>query len=172
MKQPRVFLFLLLLLGAGLISCEDCTQQTCDCFSEYEDTIQLRFDLDSLHQGFRRADVSGTYVVRFAPPGFATPLDTAREERQSSQDFYRYGIVLNELFLPRNGSYGPVGYNYAVVLPANGRRYLVTDIELAGETRGSNCCRCYRNTRKRLTLDGAYLVAEDPGRGPAAVLRR
>jgi hypothetical protein len=162
------------LLGAAtLTTCTpDCREQTCDCFSEYEDAIQLRFDLDSLNQGFRRADVRATYVVRFAPPGFATPLDTAREERQSSQDFYRYGIVLNTLFQPRNGNYGPVGYNYAVVLPAIGRRYQITDIELAGEERGSSCCRCYRNTRKRLTLDGTYLVAEDPSRGPAAVLRR
>lgn len=167
-------LLLACLLGAGaLTTCTpDCRQQTCDCFSEEEDAIQLQFDLDSLSQGFRRAEVRGAYVVRFASPGFATPLDTARQERQSSQDFYRYGITLNGLFPPRNGNYGPVGYNYAVVLPAIGRRYQITDIELAGEQRGDECCRCYRNTRKRLRLDGAYVMADGRKSEPAAVLRR
>ncbi|WP_310396894.1 hypothetical protein [Hymenobacter sp.] len=58
------------------------------------------------------------------------------------------------------------------VVPRANRRYLISDLELDGEERGNECCRCYRNTRKRLRLDGAYLVAEDPIRTPAAVLRR
>ena len=173
MNWLRLFLCLLLLGGGALSSCQNCEQQTCDCFSEFEDSIQLAYDLDSLQQGFRRAETREAYVVRFTQPGFTTPLDTVRENTgQNGPNFYHSGIVLNRLFAPRNGVYGPEGYNFAVVLPRAGRRYLITDIELAGETRGDKCCRCYSNTRKRLRLDGAYLVAEYPNQGPAGVLRR
>ena len=54
--------------GCGL----DCNQQTCDCFSEAEDDVFLRFDLDSLNQGFRKAELMGAYLVRYAPPAGAS----------------------------------------------------------------------------------------------------
>lgn len=163
----------LLSFGCGL----SCSQQTCDCFSEGEDNVLLRFDLDSLSQGFRRAELRNAYVVGYSTPGFATALDTVRDRASQAQqlDFYASrGVLLNYLFGARpNSTQNFTGYNYAVVLPRAGRRYLVSELELAGETRGSRCCSCYRNTRKRLRLDGTYLVAEGPVGSPAApVLRR
>jgi hypothetical protein len=171
-----LLLLLNCLLGAGLLAgCTDCREQTCDCWSEYEDNIWLQVDLDSLQGGFRKAEVSGAYVVRYARPGFATSLDTARRHPdQSPLDFVYGGIVLSfGLFAPRTQASNEVAqYNYAVVLPQVGRRYQITDIELAGEERGNDCCRCYRNTRKRLRIDGNYVVAENPLIAPAATLRR
>lgn len=163
----------LLSCGCGL----NCSQQTCDCFSEGEDNVLLRFDLDSLNQGFRRAELRNAYVVRYSAPSFATPLDTVRDRASQAQqlDFYaNRGVLLNYLFERRpNSTQNFTEYNYAVVLPQASRRYLVSELELAGETRGSRCCSCYRNTRKRLRLDGTYLVAEGPLGNPAApVLRR
>ena len=169
-RRPLFFVCLLLLI-AGLDGC--CGQQICDCFSEEEDRILLRFDLDSLHQGFRRAETRGTYVVRFAQPGFGQPIDTVRENAgQSGLNFYSYGIALNYLFKPLGSVNGPVGYSYAIVLPALQRRYQLTDLELAGEMRGDRCCQCYRNTHKRLRLDGVYIVADGAGHREVAVLRR
>ncbi|MBF9221524.1 hypothetical protein [Hymenobacter ruricola] len=161
------------LLALGLSSCLDCKEQTCDCFSEFEDSIRLAFDVDSLHGGFRKAELGGVYVVRYAKPNFATPLDTVREQpRQNGLTFYQYGIVLNYLFEPRGGEYDISRYNYAVVLPAIGRRYQLSELELAGETLGNKCCRCYRNTRKRFQLDGQYVIAENIIDRPAALLQR
>ena len=171
-------LLLSCLLGASaLASCTpDCRSQTCDCWSEFEDDIRLQIDLDSLKGGFQQAEVRGAYVVRYAKPGFATALDTARQQPGQSLLNFTYGnIILNfRLFAPRTQADNEVAqYNYAVVLPTIGRRYQVTDIELAGERRGDECCRCYRNTRKRLRLDGTYVVADDRGhQEPVAVLRR
>ena len=48
MNRLRLFLCLLLLGGCALSSCQNCDQQTCDCFSEFEDIIRLAYDLDSL----------------------------------------------------------------------------------------------------------------------------
>jgi hypothetical protein len=158
--------------GCGL----SCSQQTCDCFSEGEDDIFLRFDLDSLNQCFRRIELRNVFVVRYSVPGFVTALDTVRDTSAKSEflNFYASrGVRLNYLFERRPGNNQDfTGYNYAVVLPRAGRRYLVSELELAGETRGSRCCSCYRNTRKRLRLDGAYLIAENSSNNPAAVLRR
>lgn len=175
MKRPPLLLaLLLLLLLPGLSGCLSCESQICDCFDGPEDDIWLAFDADSTNLGFRRAELAGAYVVRYARPGFSTALDTVRIGPTPSGPFggYGLGVVLNYLFYPRQSAQDVPASNYAVVLPRVNRRYQVADIELAGETRGSRCCKCYANTRKRFSLDGTFVIADGQERKPVAVLRR
>ncbi|RYU79301.1 hypothetical protein [Hymenobacter persicinus] len=168
-----------LLLLLLLVSACNCNNKICDCFSEGEDLVQFTFDTDSLQTGFRKAEINSAYVVRYRAPGFATPLDTVRQRSGPDRmpQFYQFGyaaLTLNALFAPRPDQPGApfTAYSYRIVVPAANRRYDVTELELAGETRGSRCCQCYRNTRKSLRLDGTYLAAEGPDRLLPLVLRR
>jgi hypothetical protein len=165
------WLLLLTTLLPALSSCLNCQDQTCDCFSEGEDDVALYFDRDSLAQGFRQAELAGAYLVRYTPPGFTAPLDTIRPQPTGESDytFSPFGVRLGNWLAAPSPSFA--AHNYAVVLPRPGRRYLISDLEIAGETRGDRCCQCYRNTRKRLRLDGTYLVADDQGQY-SLVLRR
>ena len=159
----RQFIFLAVSgLLLSLSSC--CSYRTCDCFDEGENDVSFYFDSDSLNQGFREAGLRGTYAVRYESASFATALDTTYRQpglRAYDSSFCEFYVRLNSLFPPRPGTAQPfTAYAYALVLPQTGRRYQITDIELAGERRGNRCCTCYSNTRKRLRLDGQYIVAD------------
>lgn len=163
----RALYLAICLLALGLSSCNN---RSCDCcFDEDENFVSSQFDSDSLSQGFREAELRGAYAVRYASPCFTTALDTAYRQPAShrgSTGFAGFSATLNTMF---PGATQPSSA-YALVLPQLGRRYQLTDIEVAGERRGNRCCKCYVNTRKRLRLDGVYLVAD--GQFTVAVLRR
>lgn len=174
MKRPFLLSAFLLLLLPGLSGCLGCNSQICDCFDGGENDIYLAFDSDSSRQGFRKAELAGAYVVRYARSGFTTALDTARIGPTPTYPSERagFGVILNYVFRQQTTLPDVAANNYAIVLPRVSRRYQVAGIEIANETTGSRCCRCLTNTRKRVVLDGSALIADGNEGGPLAVLRR
>ena len=164
------------LLLLGLSSCApDCRDQTCECWGQYQNFTFLAFDTDSLNQGYRAAELRGAYAVRYATsaPSAAPDTTALRPGADGPAGFKRLGVTLDFLFAPQPGSRQSfAAYNYAIVLPRPGRRYEITDIELAGEQSSDRCCPCYTLTRRRLRLDGQYVVADEPSFDPVATLRR
>ncbi|MBF9140177.1 hypothetical protein [Hymenobacter properus] len=164
------------LLGVSLIGCGDkCEDYNCaPCTSAPNDIVVL-FDTDSTQGGFRRAEISGGYVVLYTALGFTQPLDTVRQER-GGLDFYRRPTSLRTLpwkVAPNSAQLPyPEGYNFRFVLPRANRGYDLSNIELRTEASGG-CCDCGHNTRRRFSLNGVPKVAdgyEFDERG--AVLRR
>ncbi|KAA9332052.1 hypothetical protein F0P96_11205 [Hymenobacter busanensis] len=165
----RLVSFCALLIATGLVAACSCDGAECSPCNPYEDDVVLRFDLDSLHGGFRRSDLQTAYMVRYARNDFARPLDTLHYNRPNDgrPDYRRLDgfSALAFAVRPDGEPRAFSSYSYRVVLPRPARTYDVTDIELAGET-GKGCCACYQNTRKRFRLNGTYTTADaDQGRG-------
>jgi len=148
--------------GCGEVECSPCPFET----------LTLHFDLDSLQGGFRRAEVRSAYVVRYALNAYQQPLDTVRQRFNSGYlDFYAtQALQPLYLFAVRPEATATTAYSYRVVVPAVGRQYDVTDVELVYE-KGKGCCACERLTRRRFRLDGAYVNA-DAAHEAGVVLRR
>ena len=152
-------------------ACEDVFCAPC----QFTDDVVLAFDLDSLRGGFRRAEFSGAYAVRYALPGFGTPLDTLREGRvYSGQRFSFYGRPTELFFLPWptvTQAYSVAAlnaHNYRFVLPAATRTYNISSVDVASEAGdGKSCCSCGSNVRRRFVLNGTAVVAD--GNGPPDV---
>jgi hypothetical protein len=163
---------------AVLSGCGDkCDGINCSPCDISIDNINVYIDLDSVHGGFRKADIAGTYAVRYAAPGFTAPIDTVRQARGGA-DFYRGVVSLR--FLPWSSvaavqaPYSLESYSFRFVLPAANRTYDLSNIELqVGPTGGDGCCDCGENKRRRFVLNGVPVVADGDGPGVrGAILRR
>jgi hypothetical protein len=152
---------LLLALSSFLAACGDkCEGVHCAPCNGYIEEVALRFDLDSLRGGFRKAEINGGYAVRYRPPGFISPIDTVRQQRNGN-NFYGLEIYLRSLapYEPSNpNSY--TNYNYRLVLPAANRTYDISGIEVKSERGGDGCCNCGGNTRRRFALNGVPVVSD------------
>ncbi|UOQ96280.1 hypothetical protein MUN81_13585 [Hymenobacter sp. 5317J-9] len=181
MKSPHLLsaFSIVALTGAGtlLSGCGDkCAGVYCSPCNAFIDDIIVYIDVDSLHGGFRRADLAGGYAVRYVAPGFARPIDTVRQVRGGT-NFYNGGVTLRSLPWPAMVSVPAPSnlesYNFRFVLPATNRTYDLSDIELQiGESGGDGCCGCGQNTRRRFVLNGVPVVADGDGSGRGAVLQR
>ncbi|WP_375417393.1 hypothetical protein [uncultured Hymenobacter sp.] len=163
---------LLAALSFGLAAC--CGNISCDVCLPYASDVALSFDTDSLQAGFRKAELKSAYLVRYAQPGFATVLDTVRLNRDDVP--YRSVFSLYELAEQgRSGSQASAGpitdYNYRFVLPAPGRTYNLSDLQVKTRVEGG-CCACAENVRRRFVLNGQPVVADGSGAGATTILRR
>ena len=167
----------LLAASGTLAGCNACEDVDCAPCNIYIQDIVLVLDRDSLQSGFRRAEINGGYAVRYAAPGFTTPLDTVRQSPNGA-DFYRSVISLRELPWPRvlaaGTPYDPAAYNFRLALPAANRTYDISDIELkTGPGDPESCCSCGENLRRRFVLNGTAIVADgNKNNERATVLRR
>ncbi|MBD2722540.1 hypothetical protein [Hymenobacter armeniacus] len=167
----------LTVLGTLLSGCGDkCAGVYCSPCDVSIDNISVYIDGDSLHGGFRKADLAGSYSVRYVAPGFARPVDTVRLVR-GGPNFYTGGVTLRTLPWPTVVSipapYNLESYSFRFVLPAANRTYDLSNIELQiGGGSGDGCCNCGQNTRRRFVLNGVPVVADGDEAGRGAVLRR
>ncbi|UOG75681.1 hypothetical protein MTX78_03585 [Hymenobacter tibetensis] len=160
---PLPMLALLAGCGCGTVDCDACIPEG----------FALRFDADSLNNGFRWADLRSTYVVRYALNNYQQPLDTAQLRSGYGYRDIRATFVLsfNGLFPPRAGEYLPVEtHSYRIVIPAAQRQYDVTNIALSYKE-GTGCCACDQLIRSRFHLNNVPVEVTPPASG-GAVLRR
>jgi hypothetical protein len=167
----------LLAIGAALSSCDKCAGINCSPCDLSIDDINIYIDLDSVRGGFRKADVTGAYAVRYAAPGFTRPIDTVRQVRGGT-DFYQGFVSLRSLpwssVAVVQAPSSLESYTFRFVLPAISRTYDLSNIELqTGATGGDGCCDCGENKRRRFVLNGVSVVADGDGPGVrGAILRR
>ena len=160
-----------------LAACNSCDDVECAPCNAFIGDIVLGFDRDSLQGGFRKAEINGGYAVRYAAPGFTTPIDTVRQAPNKA-DFYRGSISLGTLPWPRvlttGTPYKLAAHSFRLVLPAANRTYDISNIELnTGPGDTESCCNCGENLRRRFVLNGAAIVADgNENNERAAVLRR
>ncbi|GAB2956918.1 hypothetical protein GCM10027048_24040 [Hymenobacter coalescens] len=160
------------LLAVGLGGCQgleapDCSTVKCSSFA-YD--VPLRLDLDSLNAGFRRREVRSAYLVRYADAALRQPLDTTWQPPRGPQDFYLAGGAVSLLAaLPAEGRTVQElpRYHFQLLLPAAGRSYRITNLQVAART--PECCPV--NVRRRFNLNGTPVVA-DGENTPPTVLRR
>jgi hypothetical protein len=160
----RFIISVLVVVWGGVLSgCDECEGINCAPCNAYTSDIVLAFDSDSLRGGFRKAEISGAYAVRYSAPGFTDPVDTLRQTTRYGTNFYRYLIALNMLPWPGRltgaSAKGFITYNYRFVVPAANRTYDLRSIELQTEPNGG-CCGCGHNTRRRFVLNGVPIVAD------------
>ena len=150
----------LVILG-GLAGC--CGSIDCDCDVSSSSDVVFFADQDSLRGGFRKAELRGAYAVRYAPPGFAGPADTAKLNLASTAFNSHYISLMALRWLPRPGAQPApqafTGYNYRFVLPKVNRIYDVSNLDVTTELT-SGCCACPVNTRRRFMLNGNLVIAE------------
>ncbi|MDO7847544.1 hypothetical protein Q5H92_14335 [Hymenobacter sp. M29] len=162
-------------LGINLASCgENCENYNCTPCTETENLV-VRIETDSRTAGsFTSAEVAGAYLVRYARPGFATPLDTIRTGICGPNLFC--AVNLQYLPLPVANGAGPalvyLNYNYRFVLPRVNRSYDLTDLDVADRPGGPGCCSCAMNLRRRAVLNGVAVADDGAGAGNGIVLRR
>ncbi|OGX84716.1 hypothetical protein [Hymenobacter glacialis] len=164
-------------LAAGsvaLAGCGDkCADYTCAPCTLTEN-LSVRIDTDPQRGGFTNAEVAGAYVVRYAQPGFITPLDTVRNGLCDSNLF----CVVNLQTLPVPGATGVqpalayAAFNYRFVLPNAGRNYDLSSIDMASQPPGKGCCSCGSNLRRRAVLNGTPVADDGAGDGRGIYLRR
>ncbi|MBC8082677.1 MAG: hypothetical protein H7Z21_05640 [Hymenobacter sp.] len=159
-KRLAFLTLLTLLAGCG------CNNVDCVSCNLEEYRVLLRFSPDSLQgSGFRRSEANSAYVVRYANQDFSGARDTIRQElrRESYLNFYANGLDLSTLPAPAGATGSITGPfpqgSYRIVVPALSRQYDISGFDVAGET-GDGCCACYRNTRRRFTLNGQYVTAD------------
>jgi hypothetical protein len=153
-------LLLLSLLSTGLmgIGC-------CDCFNPTTD-LSLEFSADSLGgAGFRRAEWRSAYVVRYEAT-LTEPIDTLRQALPGATS----PAGGSYLYVLEGGS-GPVAWldsrwagskpvgSFRVLVPAAGRTYDLTDIDLK-TTGGGGRCGCYRIERFNFSLNGQRITGK------------
>ena len=162
-----------LALGIGLMGCGDeCEDYDCAPCTETENLL-VRLDTDS-QTGFSAAEVAGAYLVRYAGPGFAAPLDTVRNGICGPN--LLCAVDLQHLPLPTATGSAPalgyLAYNYRVVLPATGRSYDLSNLDVASQPGGPGCCSCATNLRRRALLNGVAVDDDGAGVGRGILLRR
>ena len=154
----------LLGLGSVLAACDRCENVDCAPCNAFIGDIVLAFDRDSLQGGFRKVEINGGYAVRYAAPGFTTPIDTVRQTPFGAE-FYRGVISLGTLPWPRlltnTTPYDPAAHSFRFVLPNANRTYEISNIELkTGPGNPESCCSCGENLRRRFVLNGVAIVAD------------
>lgn len=169
LKMLCIVAFASTVAGCG----ENCENYNCTPCTETEN-LTVRLDTDSRTGGFTSTEVAGAYLVRYARPGLATPLDTIRAGICGPNLFC--AVDLAHLPLPTvNGSAPALGYlnfNYRFVLPNAGRTYELTDLDVASRPGGEGCCSCAMNLRRRALLNGVAVSDDGGGVGGGIVLQR
>jgi hypothetical protein len=146
------------LAGAGLGACESCEDIYCAPCSPFVNDVALYFDTDSTQQGFRRAELAGAYAVSFRRPGFGRATDTLR--LIGATNHLQYGVSLGSFPGVYYSADSLKQYNYRIVLPAIGRTFEVSELDVAGRYDTEGCCNCEENARRRFRLDGRAIVAD------------
>ena len=163
----------LLAVSGLLAACGDkCEDYACAPCTQTENLV-VRLDTDTRTGGFTSAEAAGAYLVRYAPPGFATPLDTVRTGLCGPNLFC--AVDLQHLPLPSSNSRPVSNYtqlNYRFVLPAAGRTYDLSNLDVASQPGGTGCCSCASNLRRRALLNGVAVADDGAGAGNGIVLRR
>lgn len=140
-------IFLLLSNALALSGC-------CDCFDEGLTNIDFEFSADSLNgSGFRRTQVKGAYLVRFAAAQAAQVLDTLRQPRLTSSPDSEYFYVNYYLgssadltfFLDGRSTTrsGQTVRSFDVVVPSVPAVYHVTNLDVTtGVSKSVTGCNC------------------------------
>ncbi|RZK36663.1 MAG: hypothetical protein EOO57_06790 [Hymenobacter sp.] len=177
----KAFTYWLLMGVSGLSACgESCRDVNCAPCRTDVDNVEIYFDLDSAHTGFRAAELRGAYIVRYQRPGFTRARDTVRRQNGNSaaSGFGQYQLSLR-LNWPK--AVQPYTYyaadsiqahNYRIVLPAAGRQYELSDLDLTIRRNAEDCCNCPYNERRRLRLNNQPLVLDGGGGNTSLVLHR
>ena len=164
---------LLIAFSNSLTACENCEDYDCAPCTLTEN-ITLRLDTSSQPGGFSAAEVRDAYLVRYAPPGFLSPLDSLRTRLCDGNTYC--AISLDSYPLPvATGGQAALKYtyfNYRVILPKANRIFSLSNLEVASGPGGEGCCSCPSNIRRRLVLDGMAVADDGGGMGNGFLLRR
>ena len=179
MKTRRKFrlsgLLTLVVLSGNLAGCDPCEDTYCAPCSDFTNDVQLLVDSDSLQSGFRKSELNGAYIVRYARPDFAAPLDTVRQGRGEKR-FTPFTFSLQFIPWPTRPAAPAIqdytGYNYRLVLPRAGRTYAFSELDVESKIESEGCCNCPTNVRRRFALNGQQVVPDGSGPQAVTVLRR
>lgn len=165
---------LLLALGATLTGCGDkCADTVCVPCTRTEN-LSVSLDTRTQPGGFTGAEVAGAYVVRFAPPGFTTPLDTLRAGLCDASLHCHFDLQTYPIpgVAGWQHSLAYTTYNYRFVLPRAGRTYDLSNLDVQSQPAGPGCCSCASNVRRRALLNGVPVADDGGGEGNGILLRR
>ena len=174
-RQYRPAVTALLIAGAAaLAGCgSKCADLACAPCTRTEN-FSVYIDTQSQPGGFKAPEVAGAYVVRYARPGFATPLDTLRTGLCDANLYCRFDLQAYPI--PGiSGSQLSLAYttfNYRFVLPQVGRIYDLSNLDVQSQPAGPGCCSCASNVRRRALLNGVPVDDDGGGEGNGIALRR
>ena len=163
----------LLVASGALVGCDACEDVHCAPCTLI-DNVMVVLDTRSQPSGFSQAEIKDAYIVRYARPGFAAPLDTLPTGLCQSGVSCKFN--LQEYPIP--GAQGAqfaqhfADFNYRVVLPKASRTYSISDIDVQTNPPGEGCCNCGSNLRRRLMLDGVPVQDVGKGSGNCILLSR
>lgn len=139
----RLFAFSIILALSGCI---------CDCFDEMDNAIHVTLCSDADPLCFSPEEIDTIFVYQ-VERGTGVVVDSAVIHENQFTLSEPISLFTREPFWD---------YDYRV-RPQSAVEFMLTDIQIAGEHNGSIPCRCYENTKKRITANG--VVFDFSGKG-------
>ena len=152
----------ILLIGLLSFLLSGCCNYGCDCFDECDRAIGFSFSTDSLNSGFSNAEID-TIVLYKLVKGQNNPVDSinlylfpgntslsTRPEGDWMCGAFR-GFTISEVGPFRGDDFGQ--FDYRILIPKI-KTFNITNIDVQGHMKGNSCCKCYKNDKKNLELDG------------------